>query len=177
MDKLKGVAIAGAAAIVIIGGVIYKQMNDQASEPAGPGSGDEIIEGSVHDDYIYENTPGSGDELPPDDTEESSSAGSGDELHWVASCNAINDKSTCVEYIGSYWATASAATLNCQDVGTYSETACPRPTSGGCQMNAGTSLEMISWFYPYGGDPVSGENISYAARSCNAVGANYIYDN
>lgn len=200
MDKLKGAALAGAAALVIIGGVVYSQLDNWFTpeptgpgsgdeievEPEGPGSGDEIIEGSVHDDYIYENTPGSGDEMPDDsqgpgsgdeiDPNEPTGPGSGDELSFVASCNVINEKSTCVEYTGTYWATPEVAALNCKGVGTYSETSCPRPTSGGCMMNSGNQFEMTSWFYPYGGDPISGENITYAAGACNATGATYIYD-
>ena len=180
MDKLKGIAIAGAATVVVIGGIIYTQIDNWASdEPTGPGSGDEIIEGSVHDDYIYENTPGSGDELPPDNqnSDEPTGPGSGDELNWVASCNVISAKSTCVEYTGSYWQTPQVAALNCQGVGAYSETACPRPTSGGCMTSGGTTWEMVTWFYPYGGDPVTGENITYAAGACNGAGGQYIFDN
>jgi len=181
MDKLKGIAIAGAATLIIVGSVVYKQIdtwNSNNAEPNGPSSGDEISDGVYHDDYIYENTPGSGDELPPDQPkDQATSPSSGDELTFVASCNTIDDSSTCLEYLGDYWATANAAALNCQGAGVYSETACPRPTSGGCQMNTGNSLEMISWFYPYGGDPITGEVVAYMASSCNASGANYIYDN
>lgn len=181
MDKLKGMAIAGTAALLIIGGLVYKQINTWHSnddEPTSPNSGDELSEGIYHDDYIYENTPGSGDELPPDPPKDQpTSPNSGDELTFVASCNSIDDASTCVEYIGSYWSENNAAALNCQGVGTFSLATCPRPTSGGCQMNGGNSWEMISWFYPYGGDPIVGETIAYSASACNAVGANYLYNN
>lgn len=162
-----------------------------SDEPTGPGSGDELP-----DDYVEPTGPGSGDELPDDEptgpgsgdelpADEPTGPGSGDEVteeslkdRAIASCNAIGEKSTCVEYIGSYWATPEVATLNCRGVGIYSEKPCPRPTSGGCRMSPDQIIEMVSWFYPYGGDPIAGETITYAAGACNANPmSHYIFSN
>ena len=39
---------------------------------------------------------------------------------------------------------------------------------GGCRMNPGSTYEMITWHYNYGGDPFDGEVVGYAASACNA---------
>ncbi len=217
MENLKGIAIGGAAALVVIGGILYTQLDNWFTpDPTGPGSGEEMPyepepRGPGSDDY-YANLedeptgPGSGEELPyePEPTgpgsgeelpyepepqgpgsddyyanleDEPTGPGSGEEINVAGSCNTIDDASTCIDYIGSYWATPDVVSLNCQGVGTYSTNPCPQPTSGGCQGSAGTNIEMIIWYYPYGGDPISGELITYAAGTCNATGQNYIYEN
>ena len=180
MDKLKGIAIAGAAGLVIVGGIIYSQLDTLfPDEPRGPGSDDFY----AHEEQDEPQGPGS-DDFYAGLENEPTGPGSGDELneetfakYAIASCNTIDDGSTCVEYIGSYWSTPDVAALNCQGVGVYVEKACPRPTSGGCRMNGDTSWEMIAWFYPYGGDPITSDIIPYASGSCNATGAQYIFNN
>jgi len=61
MDKAKIVVATAVAGLVIIGGIIYTQI-DKLAEPTGPGSGDEIDLGNGPG----EPGPGSGDEIPPD---------------------------------------------------------------------------------------------------------------
>ncbi len=216
MNQVKGIAIGGAAALVIIGGIVYTQLDNwftpeptgpgsgdeiEIVEPEGPGSGEEIIEGSTHNDDIYENTPGSGDEIAePEPTgpgsgdeidpneptgpgsgdelpgPEEPGPGSGDEANVIGSCNTIDDASICVDYIGSFWATPAIEEANCDGVGVYTKNIpCPQPTSGGCQVAAGTINESIIWYYPYGGDPFVGDLITYAAGTCNAAGGQYIF--
>ena len=168
MENLRGIAIGGAATLVIIGGIVYTQFDDWFSpEPTGPGSGDEMP-------YEPEG-PGSGDELPgPDEP----GPGSGDEASVVGSCNVINDSSVCTDYIGSFWTTPAIEEANCDGVGVYTKNLpCPQPTSGGCQMSAGADYEMIAWYYPYGGDPIVGDLIGYAAGACNGSGGNYLFNN
>jgi len=145
------------------------------NEPTGPGSGDEVPADEP-------TGPGSGDEVDPN---EPTGPGSGEVIdenslkeHVIGSCNIINESSTCVDYIGSFWATPAMVENNCDGVGVYSSNPCPRPTSGGCHGSAGTAYEMVIWYYPYGGDPVTGELIGYAAGTCNANPmSNYIYSN
>ena len=215
MDRLKGIAIGGAAALVIVGGIIYTQLDDWfPDEPTGPGSGDfaeydnpgsdDYNAGLEHDpaydgpgsgefDYSPEPTgPGSGEELPYEpepqgpgsddyyaglEDDEPNGPGSGEESNAIGSCNVINDSSVCTDYIGSYWATPSVKDLNCQGVGIYRDNPCPQPTSGGCQNSVGTSYETIIWYYPHGGDPITGDLITYAAGTCSATGGNYLFNN
>jgi len=130
-----------------------------------PGSGDELP-------YEPESTgPGSGDEEP-------TGPGSGDEISQsedfknkaIASCNAIPKAGTCVEYIGSFWATIENSELNCKGAGTYSRNPCPRPVAGGCNISPGTNNEIVTWHYFYGGGGYNAENIPYVAAVCNATG-------
>jgi len=44
-------------------------------------------------------------------------------------------------------------------------------------MNGDTEYEMVAWYYPYGGDPIAGEVITYAAGTCEASSAQYIFSN
>lgn len=148
-----------------------KDHGNGINEP-GPGSGDELPPDEVYTDGkdrgngINQPGPGSGDELP---SEEPTGPGSGDELPaTVSSCNTIDDASTCIEYIGSYWATPSVAALNCDGVGVYSDKPCPRPMVGGCHTGDGTITEMVIWFYNYGGDPLLPDNVQNASGACNA---------
>lgn len=208
MGKGKALVAGAAVLVIIVGAAITKVDDWFSNEPTGPGSGDELPDdyqgeieyndGKDRGNGPGEPGPGSGDELPddepigpgsgdelPDDYVEPTGPGSGDEITEdslknmaIASCNVINEKSTCVEYIGSYWKTPQVAALNCRGVGVYSNNSCPRPTSGGCRMNPDSTLEMVSWFYPYGGDPIAGENITYAALTCDANPlSHYIYGN
>jgi len=85
------------------------------------------------------------------------------------SCDVIAEKSTCVDYIGSYWETPELAALNCKGVGVYSsDKTCPYTRYGGCKTGAGTINEMIIWHYPEGGGGFDDENIQYAIGACNA---------
>lgn len=218
MEHGKAILIGGAATLVLIGATVYSQLDNWfASEPTGPGSGDEmpyepeptgpgsgeeVIEGTTHNDDIYENTPGSGDEVAePEPTgpgsgdeidpneptgpgsgdempgPEPTGPGSGDEASVVGSCNVINNSSVCTDYLGGFWATPDLEEVNCDGVGVYSKgVPCPQPTSGGCNVSAGTDYESIIWYYPYGGDPFVGDLIAYAAGTCNAAGGQYIYN-
>lgn len=88
---------------------------------------------------------------------------------FVASCNAISDKSSCVDYIGSFWADENLAEHNCDGVGVYSEDkSCPYSEYGGCQTGGGTVTEMVIWAYKEGGGGYDDENIQYARGACNA---------
>ena len=87
----------------------------------------------------------------------------------IGSCNVIGQSSTCIDYIGSVW-TWQIIELGCTGEGmTPSHDACPTGSIGGCQVGAGTTSEMITWFYNYGGDPVDAETEPYAAGACNAT--------
>ena len=187
MDKLKGIAIGGAAALIIIGGLIYSQADKLfPDEPRGPGS-DDFYEKSEHDPMT--DGPGSGEFAEPEpqgpgsddfysklEDEDPTGPGSGEEATAVGSCNVIDGSSICTDYVGSYWATPEVVALNCQGVGVYNTEACPQPTAGGCQNLAGSAYETIVWYYPYGGEPITGELINYAAGTCGAVGGNYLYN-
>ena len=200
MDKLKGIAVGGVAALVVIGGLIYTQLDNWfPDEPTGPGSGEEMEHDPMYDgpgsgefDYSPEPTgPGSGEEAPyepeprgpgSDDyyaglEDDPTGPGSGEEANALGSCNVISASSVCTDYVGSYWATPEVVSLNCQGVGVYTNDPCPQPTSGGCQNGADTSYETIVWYYPHGGDPITGELITYAAGTCGATGGNYLFNN
>ena len=83
------------------------------------------------------------------------------------SCNVINTKSTCIDFIGSVF-TEERMKLSCAE-GTFSLDACPYSDLGGCQATPGTVAESIAWSYDYGGEPISIEEASYLARACNAM--------
>jgi len=85
------------------------------------------------------------------------------------SCNAIPAKSTCVDYLGSYWENYDYLKLNCEGPETTpSQNTCPYNAVGGCKTGAGTIMEMIIWEYCSGGTPVCGESIKYAQMACDA---------
>lgn len=86
----------------------------------------------------------------------------------VGNCNAIAEKSSCVDYIGSMWADADMAELNCKGVGTYSNNTCPYSEFGGCQTSAGSVMEMIVWAYREGPGEYNEESVPYAIAVCNA---------
>ncbi|MFH0834446.1 MAG: hypothetical protein V2A63_03595 [Patescibacteria group bacterium] len=98
----------------------------------------------------------------------------------VGSCGSIETHSACIDYIGSMW-TPQVAELGCSsgEGMVFSKDACPVTDAiGGCRIGAGSSNEMITWFYDIGAEPVDPETVQYAAASCNAtpnaswVGAN-----
>lgn len=142
------------------------------SEPEGPGSGEEI-------DLSEPEGPGSGEEEVP----ELPGPGSGDEINEEyfkdlakASCNLIPAASTCIEYIGSMWADTNATRMRCPRDGSFSTKACPRPTAGGCQIGADSAaMMMITWFYNYGGDPITPEVVEKASAACNLSGGMWIF--
>ncbi len=147
-----------------------------ADEPTGPGSGDELKPGETptgdnldRGNGPGEFGPGSGEELPAD---EPTGPGSGDEISFESvtkgSCNTIDDASTCLDYIGSYFGTLENMKLHCAGSGTFSSKPCPRPAVGGCHIGANTANELITWHYDYGGDPFNSEVVPYAAMACNA---------
>lgn len=123
---------------------------DTSQEPTGPDSGEEEYPG-----------PDSGEELTLSEDLQ---------IRAKASCNRIADASTCVEYIGSYWSEANAR-LNCGDNSAFLTKACPRPAIGGCNLGGGTSNEIVTWHYNYGGDPYNDEVKPYAIKSCSALPA------
>lgn len=225
MENARAIFIGGAATLIIIGGIIYTQLDNWFTpEPTGPGSGDVVEHDPMYDgpgsgdfaeydhpgsddydaglehDPVYDgpgsgdfdNTPeptgpGSGDEIDPNEPTgpgsgdempgpEEPGPGSGDEADVVGSCNTIDDASICVDYIGSFWTTPALEAANCDGVGVYKKgVPCPQPTSGACQVSAGTDYESLIWYYPYGGDPFVGDLIGYAAGTCNASGGNFIF--
>ncbi|MBT7553103.1 hypothetical protein HN670_01380 [bacterium] len=180
MDKLKEIAIGGTAALIIIGGIFYSQIDKIfPDQPTGPGSGEEMEYDPMYDgpgsgEFAKHDNPGSDDYYAG---LEDDGPGSGEENNAVGSCNVINDGSVCTDFIGNFWNTPDITTLNCQGVGIYSDNPCPQPSSGGCQNSIGTDYETIIWYYPYGGDPVTGELITYAAGTCTAVGGTYLFTN
>ncbi|HCC22069.1 hypothetical protein A2480_04230 [Candidatus Uhrbacteria bacterium RIFOXYC2_FULL_47_19] len=84
------------------------------------------------------------------------------------SCNMIATGSHCQDYIGSIW-TEQAMRLQCEGVGTFSLGTCPYSENGGCRATAGTITDNVLWSYPYGGEPITGENVRYEAMACNAI--------
>ncbi len=92
-----------------------------------------------------------------------------EERKFRGSCNAIAAKSTCVDYVGSFW-TKEQMELNCQgsDV-VFNETTCPYSELGGCAATPDTMTETIAWSYDYGGQPISAEEARYQMMACNAI--------
>jgi hypothetical protein len=129
------------------------------NEPTSPDSGeDEDNQGPDSGEDEDNQGPDSGEETTLDEDLKNRAKGS---------CNLISAGSTCVEYIGSYWTTTTAK-LNCSDASAFSTNSCPRPALGGCRMGIGTSNEVVTWHYGYGGDPYT-EALPYAAMACNAL--------
>ena len=85
------------------------------------------------------------------------------------SCNAIEDSSNCIDYVGSMWKDNDMGKLNCSDVGIFSENACPYSKFGGCQMNGESVMEMISWVYEEGPGGYNEESVIYSRMSCEAL--------
>lgn len=91
----------------------------------------------------------------------------GTEKTLKGSCDMVNEASTCVEYLGSFW-TESTINLVCQD-GIYSKNGCPEQSLGGCRMNPESETDQISWHYELGGGGYNQESIQYAKQACNSV--------
>jgi hypothetical protein len=92
-----------------------------------------------------------------------------EEREFRGSCNAIAAKSTCVDYVGSFW-TKEQMELNCQGPEVvFNETTCPYSTLGGCAATPDTMTETIAWSYDYGGQPLSAEEAGYQAMACNTI--------
>lgn len=83
------------------------------------------------------------------------------------SCNVIDSKSTCVDFVGSVF-TEERMKLSCAE-GRFSLDACPYSELGGCQATGGTITESIAWSYGYGGSPISAEEAGYQAKACNSL--------
>jgi len=146
---------------------------DTSDEPSSPDSGeDEDNQGPDSGEDEDNQGPDSGEEIDPN---EPTSPDSGEEISLndylkskaKFSCNLINDGSTCIEYIGSFW-TKDNAKLNCSSASAFAAKPCPRPALGGCRLNADTSNEIVTWHYSYGGDPYT-EVLPYATKSCEAL--------
>jgi len=84
------------------------------------------------------------------------------------SCNMISSASHCEDYIGSIW-TEQQMQLNCNGVGTFSLDGCPYSDNGGCMSGRDTITENIMWSYPYGGQPITGEELRYESMACDAL--------
>ncbi|HCC23159.1 TPA: hypothetical protein DF272_03200 [Candidatus Falkowbacteria bacterium] len=85
------------------------------------------------------------------------------------SCNIIDSKSTCVDFIGEIF-TEERMKLSCAE-GKFSLDACPYSDLGGCQATPGTVSEIIVWSYDIGGAPITAEEAGYEAKACNALPA------
>ncbi|KKQ28199.1 MAG: hypothetical protein US42_C0001G0050 [Candidatus Magasanikbacteria bacterium GW2011_GWC2_37_14] len=83
------------------------------------------------------------------------------------SCNMIESKSTCFDFIGEIF-TEDRMRLSCEE-GKFSLDGCPYSDLGGCQATPGTVSESIAWSYNYGGQPISAEEAGYQAQACNAM--------
>lgn len=84
------------------------------------------------------------------------------------SCNLIAQASHCEDYIGSLW-TQEQMQLNCQGAGTFSLDVCPYSDNGGCMSGEGTIAENVVWSYPYGGVPITGEDLYYESQACDIL--------
>ena len=84
------------------------------------------------------------------------------------SCDIIATASHCEDYIGSIW-TEDQMRLNCKDVGIFSLNGCAYSDNGGCMTGRDTITENIVWSYPYGGQPITGENLKYESMACDAL--------
>jgi hypothetical protein len=84
------------------------------------------------------------------------------------SCNIIASTSHCEDYIGSIW-TEQQMQLNCGGVGTFSLDACPYSDNGGCMTGRDTVTENVIWSYPYGGQPITGEDLYYESQACDLL--------
>ena len=82
------------------------------------------------------------------------------------SCNAINETSTCLEYIGSYW-TEEEMKKNCN--GIFSTDDCPKDFLGGCRTGIGTILEILSWTYPEKEGDFDPEVLENAQKNCESL--------
>ena len=86
----------------------------------------------------------------------------------VASCNAIENSSTCVDYVGSIF-TVDHARLSCSDMGDFSTKPCPTGTLGGCNVGNGIPSDLITWFYPEGAEAMNADELKNAQKSCEAT--------
>jgi hypothetical protein len=84
------------------------------------------------------------------------------------SCNVIAQASHCMDYIGSLW-TEEQMKLNCGGAGVFSLDACPYSENGGCLNGRDTIGEDVIWSYPYGGQPITGEDLKYESMACDAL--------
>lgn len=160
---------------------------DLSQEPTSPDSGeDEDNQGPDSGEEVDPNEPTSPDSgedednQGPDSGEDADNQGpdSGEETtlnedlknRAKGSCDAISEGSTCIEYIGSFWA-GNNAKLNCSS--SFFTKPCPRPALGGCRISAETANEIVTWHYDYGGDPYT-EVKDMAAKSCTAIGGQWV---
>lgn len=90
----------------------------------------------------------------------------GEKYQVRGSCNTINDKSACMDYIGSFW-TEEQMKLNCGSEGTWSKNTCPYSEVGGCRLGAGTMAETVIWNFKHGGQPFPMEALPSAQKVCN----------
>lgn len=84
------------------------------------------------------------------------------------SCNIISSASHCQDYMGSLW-TEDQMKLNCGGAGVFSLDGCPYSENGGCLTGRDTIAEAVIWSYPYGGQPISGEDLYYESQACDIL--------
>lgn len=87
------------------------------------------------------------------------------------SCNSVAQNSVCIDYMGSFWSNEQMK-LNCSGPEvSFSKNTCPYSEIGGCKSGGGTMTEIVIWYYPYGGEPITGELIDITQKVCNATWA------
>jgi len=81
-------------------------------------------------------------------------------------CDKIDNESTCMEYIGDIW-TDELMNTSCQDVKSLSNDSCANDFAGGCSIGAGTTSEMITWYYLRGKAEISTASLKNLEKICN----------
>ncbi len=88
------------------------------------------------------------------------------EIKTIKSCNAIAKSSTCIEYVGSFWSEIQKK-YHCQEAGILSPKPCESGNIGGCEIGGGGPSDLITWMYPYGGDPIPAKSAKTAKSGCD----------
>lgn len=81
-------------------------------------------------------------------------------------CDKIDNESTCMEYIGDIW-TDELMNTSCQDASSLSNNSCDNDFAGGCNIGAGTTSEMITWYYLRGKAEISTASLKNLEKICN----------
>ena len=82
------------------------------------------------------------------------------------SCDAIEEGSTCLEYIGSDW-TEELMKTNCKSFGNYSTESCSSDFIGGCNIGYTSPTEMVSWYYGRGKAEIGSVSLKNLEKICN----------
>lgn len=83
-----------------------------------------------------------------------------------SSCNNIDNESTCMEYIGDIW-TDELMKTSCKEANSLSNESCANDFAGGCSIGAGTTSEMITWYYLRGKGEISTPSLNNLEKICN----------